>query len=70
MKTSILIPVISLLWASIGLSQTNEDPVNPPQGSYGEAHQFVFFAVLEGCYRDGLNDEEIDQIIPLHGNSS
>lgn len=35
---------------------------NPPAGQYSEAHRFVFFAVLEGCYTDGLIDEDIDLI--------
>ena len=39
-------------------------PPNPPAGKYSEAHRFVFFAVLEGCYTDGLVDEDIDWILP------
>ena len=37
-----------------------------PEGFYDEAHQFLFFAVLEGCYTDGLNRDDIEQIIPNH----
>ncbi|MEM9481910.1 MAG: hypothetical protein AAGA58_19845 [Verrucomicrobiota bacterium] len=38
---------------------------HPPAKTYGETHRFVFFAVLEGCFNDGLTQEEIDLIIPL-----
>jgi len=31
---------------------------------FSEPHRFVFFAVLEGCYEDGLTQEAIDLIIP------
>lgn len=38
---------------------------NPPADFYSEAHRFVFFAVLEGCYADGLIEEDLDWILPL-----
>lgn len=37
---------------------------NPPADEYGDYHRFVFYAVLEGCYEDGLTAEDIDLIIP------
>jgi hypothetical protein len=36
----------------------------PREGFYSAAHQFVFFAVLEGCFIDGLNREDIEKILP------
>ena len=27
---------------------------NPPADKYDHFHRFVFYAVLEGCYEDGL----------------
>lgn len=38
---------------------------NPPQDTFSEAHRFVFYAVLEGCFESGLTQEEIDLIIPV-----
>jgi hypothetical protein len=32
---------------------------------FGEAHRFVFYAVLEGCYEDGLSNQDVSQIL-LH----
>ena len=37
---------------------------NPPADFYSEAHRLVFFAVLEGCYADGLTGEDLDRILP------
>ena len=38
---------------------------NPPADFYSEAHRLVFFAVLEGCYADGLIMEDLNWILPL-----
>ncbi len=37
---------------------------NPPAGEYSDHHRMIFYAVLEGCYEDGLTNEDIDIIIP------
>jgi hypothetical protein len=41
---------------------------NPTENYYSDAHRFVFFAVLEGCYTDGLIEWDMDLIIPKHPN--
>ena len=41
---------------------------NPREADYGEYHRFVFYAVLEGCYEDGLTSADIDHIIPKAEN--
>ncbi|MEM0898138.1 MAG: hypothetical protein AAGJ79_14770 [Verrucomicrobiota bacterium] len=58
---------ISLLFVNALLIQANafETIPHPPAGTYNETHRFVFFAVLEGCFNDGVTQEEIDLIIPL-----
>ena len=38
---------------------------HPPKGRFSEAHRFVFFAVLEGCFEDGVRQQEIDLMIPI-----
>lgn len=46
-------------------STTLAQPADPlPNNRFSEAHRFVFFAVLEGCYEDGLTEEAIDLIVP------
>ena len=48
-----------------------EDPSNPSDAhpaadcskSFDEAHQFIFFAVLEGLYQDGLTNGDVNQIM-------
>lgn len=30
---------------------------------HDESHRFIFFAVLEGCYLEGLSNEDVDQIL-------
>ncbi len=30
---------------------------------FDEAHRFLFYAVLEGCYEDGLSTEEVAQVL-------
>ena len=60
---TILATMIALA-AALPLSGEPKAGPNPPADEYDEAHQFVFFAVLEGCYRDGLTTEDIDLIVP------
>ena len=36
-------------------------------GDFDDAHRFIFYAVLEGCYEDGLSTEDVSQIL-LPGN--
>lgn len=48
-----------------------EDPSNPSNAEpaqdcskgFDEAHQFIFFAVLEGLYQDGLTNGDVNQIL-------
>jgi hypothetical protein len=57
--------------AFAALARDHQNP-NPPEGEYNEYHRFVFYAVLEGCYEDGLTAGDIDLIIPPdeHGGRS
>ena len=41
---------------------------HPPKGKFSEAHRFVFFAVLEGCFDDGVRQQEIDLMIPIRSD--
>lgn len=38
-------------------------PVGRAAGGFDETHRFVFYAVLEGCYEDGLSNSDVDQIL-------
>lgn len=50
--------------------QAEDSPENPPPGmEFSDAHQFVFFAVLEGCYADGLTSADVDLIAPKRVDS-
>lgn len=54
---------LSPLW-SADQKKVNSNP--PKNRQFSAAHQFLFFAVLEGCYREGLNAEDIEVIIPTN----
>jgi len=59
--------VLGTLIAITAFAAFREGP-NPPKSEYGPNHRFVFYAVLEGCYEDGLTSEDIDLIIPQGEN--
>ena len=62
---SVLCVIATVISGGLAKAEDLRDRENPiPEHRYSEAHQFVFFAVLEGCYRDGLTNAEIDLIIP------
>ena len=62
MKT-FLVATMALV-AVLPLSGKPQPGPNPPAEEYDETHRFVFFAVLEGCYQDGLTSQDIDLIVP------
>jgi hypothetical protein len=35
---------------------------------FDDAHRFVFYAVLEGCYEDGLSSNDVAQILMKRGD--
>lgn len=56
MKThSILIVLCCSLLAGVTL--------RTEASGYSEAHRFVFYAVLEGCYEDGLSSNDVARIL-------
>jgi hypothetical protein len=61
----LLITIISstMLLRLVG---ANQPPANRVRTSWPEsrATQLAFFAVLEGLYRDGVGNQDVDQIIP------
>ena len=60
-----LLAILFLLFAN-GLSAAQPNDERKP--IFSETHRFVFFAVLEGCYEDGLTKNAIDLIIPPDEN--
>ncbi|MEO0413435.1 MAG: hypothetical protein AAF226_00625, partial [Verrucomicrobiota bacterium] len=44
---------------------------NPPKAEwYPRGHQFIFHAVLEGCFRDGVSTDDLTHIIPTPDDDS
>ena len=72
-KTILSCLLCTVIGASVALTfAQNGEPAKPkadkPRGWFdNEASQLVFFAVLEGLYRDGVPQEAIDIIIPWKG---
>lgn len=66
-----LLPVVTLLTTSVSVPVLSDEVENlkaekPKEGvvwQEDEMCQFVFFAVLEGLYRDGIQNEVVDAII-------
>jgi hypothetical protein len=62
--------MLVLLPAACGavLAAEPEKPQNEWEqwGAFNPSYQMVFFAVLEGLYFDGVSNEAVDAIIPLH----
>ncbi|MDP6112605.1 MAG: hypothetical protein QGF00_18050 [Planctomycetota bacterium] len=56
----------TLVLAILLFQSTNAEDARKSQGWWfsDETSQFVFFAVLEGLYRDGLSTETVELIIP------
>jgi hypothetical protein len=38
-------------------------------GDFDESYRFIFYAVLEGCYEDGISTEDVSQILLRATNS-
>jgi hypothetical protein len=52
---------VALKLAGAGTTLASNNPIYWPQS---RASQLVFFAVLEGLYRDGVQNDDVDLIIP------
>ncbi len=50
-----------LLFLGFGAWCAAAGPVDP--GSYTPTYRLVFYAVLEGCFEDGLTNADVDQIL-------
>ncbi len=71
--------LLAIAIAAVALSavaQTNEPAkparvqgyaVSPPVNPFDETYQFIFFATLEGLYRDGVADADVDALLATKG---
>lgn len=58
-----IIILLFVLWSTLAALEL--PPAVPPHDYLDDpVHQLVFFAVLEGCYRDGVSNEAVDLILP------
>jgi hypothetical protein len=58
-------PTVLLLALCTALAAAELPPAMPPNDQLMDpVHQLVFFAVLEGCYCDGVSNEAVDLILP------
>src|SRR5436190_20481243 len=60
---------VAVVWRLHGAENS---PTNNPHAPWFQtrASQLVFFAVLEGLYRDGVSNDVVDLIIPSDKNCS
>ena len=56
--------LVSLILATTPVFSDEPGPNPKHANTYPEAHRFVFYAVIEGCYNDGLIQQDLDLIIP------
>ena len=67
MKTLCRGAVLAVVWLSLasggGLRADDENDRNKKAQKIDAAFQTVFYAVLEGCFADGLTDADVDQIL-------
>jgi hypothetical protein len=52
-----------VLWFSLGLISFALTSPSPRAADFDDAHRFIFYAVLEGCFEDGLSTEDASQIL-------
>ena len=58
--------LVTTVWISFLLVGSGQElKPNPPKEKFSETHRFVFFAVIEGCFNDGVGQAEIDLMIPI-----
>jgi hypothetical protein len=57
----VVIAFLAVVWARAGTVRT---PASSNSWTESPASQLIFFAVLEGLYRDGVSNEDVDLIIP------
>ena len=60
----LLVPVIALAASGFGLRGATTTPSSRGDWPHSRASQIVFFGVLEGLYRDGVSNADVDLIIP------
>ena len=64
MRTIVFLACLLLTEWSV-LAAMELPPAVPPRDQLEDpVHRLVFFAVLEGCYRDGVSNEAVDLILP------
>ncbi len=65
MKTIIAATTVASFTVAIAVFAAREfGDTNPPETEYDNYHRFIFYAVLEGCYEDGIKADDIDLIVP------
>ncbi len=57
--------LILILSNVLAFSARSEEPANAKTAAnpFDNAYQFIFFAVLEGLYRDGVSDSDVDALL-------
>ncbi len=65
MKALIAVLIAAFCITSAHSQDDGRNRENPlPRDEYSDEFQFVFFAVLEGLYRDGISGEAMDLMLP------
>ncbi len=58
----VLVTTLALGMATLAQNSTPHPPERQEQTAT-EAHRFVFYSILEGCFEDGLSTEDVAQIL-------
>ena len=61
LATFVIVSTVAITLGGAGNTSTNNGPII---WTKSRASQLVFFAVLEGLYRDGVKNDDVDLIIP------
>jgi hypothetical protein len=56
--------LVALAWTCVSAADPLPSTTVPRDALADPVGQMVFFAVLEGCYRDGVTNQVVDQLLP------